>query len=136
MQKSNYYLKNNEPNTFPFVIEESKIDQIIQRYHLDNIYYNLDNKNIFKRVDRFRYKKTLIFIFIVLSIGNLHEILFNLCHLLLKIDPDDPDKGSESKKFYYWNLASEFYCDIYIWALLVLSWFTFSKLKIETKIFY
>ena len=72
----------------------------------------------------------MIFIFIVLSIGNLHEILFNLCHLLLKIDPDDPDKGSESKKFYYWNLASEFYCDIYIWALLVLSWFTFSKLKI------
>ena len=112
------------------------MEEIIQRYHLDNLYYNLDKKHIFKRVDRFENKKTLISIFSILIIGNLHEIIFNLCHLILKVDPDDPDNGIKRGKFYYWNLASEFYCDIYIGTLLVLSWLTFSKLKIETKIFY
>lgn len=112
------------------------MEEIIQRYHLDNLYYNLDKQHIFKRVDRFENKKTLISIFSILIIGNLHEIIFNLCHLILKIDPDDPDNGIKRGKFYYWNIVSEFYCDIYIGTLLVLSWLTFSKLKIETKIFY
>ena len=68
--------------------------------------------------------------------GNLHEIVFNVYHLVKKLDPDDPDQDSGKKIYYYWNIFSEFYCDIYIIALLFLSWFTFSKFKIETKIYY
>ena len=120
----------------PFVIEETKIDKIIKKYNLENIYFGLDKKNIFKRIDRYKNKKTLIIIFLILGLGNLHEIVFNLVHLIKKIDPDDPDNGSEKKTFYTWNLISEFYCDIYIATILFLCWFTFSKLKIETKIYY
>ena len=116
-------------------MEESKIDDIIQRYHLDNIYYGLDNKNIFKRVDRFNNKRTLVIIFSILALENLHEIIFSLWHFLDKRDPDNPDRDS-GKVFYYWNIVSEFCCDIYVGTLLTLSWLTFTKLKIETKIFF
>lgn len=116
-------------------MEESKIDDIIQRYHLDNIYYGLDNKNIFKRVDRFNNKRTLVIIFSILALENLHEIIFSLWHFLDKRDPDNPDRDSR-KVFYYWNIVSEFCCDIYVGTLLTLSWLTFTKLKIGTKIFF
>jgi len=102
---------------------------------LENIYYGSDKKNIFKRIDRYFYKKTLIITFLILCLGNLHEIIFNLVHLILEIDPDEPDTD-DSKKFYIWNIISEYYCDIYIGTLLFLSWLTFAKLKIETKIYY
>lgn len=132
-QKNYYYLKNNHNK--PFVIEESKIDEIIQRYDLNNIYFGLDKKNIFKRIDRYRNKKRLLAIFVILIVGNLHEIIFNLIHFIYKIDPDEPDKNGKNY-FYLWNLISEFYCDIYIGTLLFLSGLTFAKLKIETKIYY
>lgn len=127
-------MKNNENK--PFVIEESKIDQIIKKYQLDNIYFGLDKKNIFKRIDRYSNKLFLLLLFGILTIGNLHEIIFNLVHLIKKIDPDDPDKGTTKKTYYNWNLYSEFFYAIYIGTLLTLSGFTFSKLKIETKIYY
>ena len=120
----------------PFVIEESKIDEIIHKYKLDNIYFGLDKKNIFKRIDRFSNKLFLLLFFGILTIGNLHEIIFNLVHLIKKIDPEDPDEGDGKKIFYNWNLFSEFFYAIYIGTLLSLSGFTFSKLKIETKIYY
>ena len=120
----------------PFVIEESKIDEIIHKYKLDNIYFGLDKKNIFKRIDRFSNKLFLLLFFGILTIGNLHEIAFNLVHLIKKIDPDEPDEGDGKKIFYNWNLFSEFFYAIYIGTLLSLSGFTFSKLKIETKIYY
>ena len=41
-QKNYYYSKNNESQ--PFVIEESKIDEIIQKYNMENLYYGLDKK--------------------------------------------------------------------------------------------
>ena len=47
-------------------------------YDLANIYFGLDKKNIFKRTDRYNQKKTLIGVFIILIIGNLHEIIFNI----------------------------------------------------------
>jgi hypothetical protein len=133
-QKNYYYSKNNESQ--PFVIEESKIDEIIQKYNMENLYYGLDKKNIFKRIDRFEKKKVLIVIFTILCIGNLHEIIFNIVHLAKDIDPDDPDKGTEKKTFYNWNIFSEFFCDVYIGTLLVLCWITFTKLKIDTKIYF
>ena len=71
-----------------------------------------------------------------MCIGNLHEIIFNIVHLAKDIDPDDPDKGTEKKTFYNWNIFSEFFCDVYIGTLLVLCWITFTKLKIDTKIYF
>ena len=133
-QKNYYYLKNNISK--PFVIEETKIDEIIKKYDLDNIYFGLDKKNIFKRIDRYENKIILIIVFAILSIGNLHEIIFNIVHITKKIDPDDPDKDPNKKKFYRWNLFSEYFCDFYIGIILFLSGITFSKLKIETKIYY
>ena len=128
-------MNNNEGNQ-PFVIEESKIDAIIHKYKLDNIYFGLDKKNLFKRIDRYNNKLFLLILFGILTFGNLHEIIFNLVHLIKKIDPDEPDKEKGKKIFYHWNLYSEFFYAIYIGTLLTLSGFTFSKLKIETKIYY
>ena len=133
-QKNYFYLNNN--GSKPFVIEESKIEEIILKYKLDNIYFGLDKKNIFKRIDRYSNKLFLLLFFGILTIGNLHEIIFNFVHLIKKIDPDDPDKGTDKKTYYNWNLYSEFFYAIYIGTLLFLSGFTFSKLKIETKIYY
>ena len=103
---------------------------------MDNIYFGLDKKNIFKRIDRFKNKTILLIIFTILCLGNLHEIIFNIVHIVKKIDPDDPDEDPNKKTFYNWNLFSEYFCDLYIGNLLFLSGITFSKLKIETKIYY
>ena len=111
------------------------MDAIVERYNIDNIYFGLDKRNIFKRMDRYRYKEILIIFFSILSLGNLHEIIFNFVYLVLQIDPEQLI-GDNNKSFYKWNLASEYYCDFYMAILLILCWLTFTKLKIETKIYY
>ena len=111
------------------------MDAIVERYNIDNIYFGLDKRNIFKRMDRYRYKKTLIIIFSILSLGNLHEVIFNFVYLVLQIDTEQ-FIGDNNNSFYNCNLASEYYCDVYMATLLILCWHTFTKLKIETKIYY
>ena len=86
-------------------------------------------------MDRYRFKMPLIIIFSILSLGNLHEIIFNIVYLALQIDPEQLI-GDNSKSFYNWNLVSEYFCDFYMAILLILCSLTFTKLKIETKIYY
>ena len=57
------------------------------------------------------------------------------------VSPESLEKKSKSRfdqndDYYYWNIASEYLCDIYIIALLLLSFYTFAKFGIETKIYY
>ena len=149
-QKNKFYLINNDLE--PCLIEQSYIDKIINPYdhpfpipendkkpkldyHLDRIYYGLDGKNIFKRVDRYRHKKYLIPIFILLILINLHEIIFNIVLLSNGIGPEDLIiNGNEN--YDRWDIASEYLCDIYIFIILMLTAYTFYKFDIETKIYY
>ena len=148
-EQQNYYylIKNNELEIQS--LEQLAIDKIINdenhRYYLKNIYYSIDGQNIFKRVDRYRHKLLLIIIFSFLTFINFHEIVFNSIHLYKKIDPDNPDKDinkesnnfdSKSKPYNNWNIFSEFLCDLYILTIHFLSFYTFCKFGIDTKIYY
>lgn len=121
----------------PFIINKIINDK---RYHyiLDNIYYCIDGQNIFKRVDRYRHRTMLIILFGILIFINFHEILFNIIFFSFKIDPDRPDRtpNSSNNFFWYWDIASEYLCDIYILGILFLSFYTFCKFGIDTKIYY
>ena len=114
------------------------LEQIIsdknQHYYINNLYYSLDGQNIFKRIDRYRHKSLLKIIFYILIFINLHEILFNIIHLSQEIDPEYQKNNSDY--FFIWNFISEFLCDIYIVALLILSFYTFCKFGIDTKIYF
>ena len=140
-----YFIENNEKEIHS--LEQKAINKIVndenKRYYLKNIYYSIDGKNIFKRVDRYRHKLLLIIIFSFLTFINLHEIIFNSIHLYNQIDPDNPDKStntekknSEGKPYNNWNIFSEFLCDFYILTTHFLSFYTFCKFGIDTKIYF
>ena len=106
------------------------------QYHLNNLYYALDGQNIFKRVDRYWHKLFLIIIFSFLILVNFHEILFNAIHFCSEIGPDYPNIDPNKNDFFKWNLLSEFLCDFFILALIILSFYTFGKFGIDTKIYF
>jgi hypothetical protein len=137
-QQNYFYLQNDDLE--PFSISQLTIDKIISdknhRYYLKDLYYSLDGQNIFKRVDRYRHKLFLMVIFSILIFINFHEILFNIIHLSKKIDPEYPKREENLDEYFVWNLISEFLCDCYILALLILSFYTFCKFGIDTKIYF
>lgn len=113
------------------------INNPIHRYNLDNIYYTLDGQNIFKRVDRYRNKLFLKIVFCFLIFVNFHEILYNIILYCIEIDPENLSFGiGEGLKYYYWNIISEYLCNFYILAILILSFYTVCKFGIDTKIYY
>ena len=116
-QQNYFYLQNDDLE--PFSISQLTIDKIISdknhRYYLKDLYYSLDGQNIFKRVDRYRHKLFLMVIFSILIFIKREENL---------------------DEYFVWNLISEFLCDCYILALLILSFYTFCKFGIDTKIYF
>ena len=121
-----FYLKNND-NRIP-EIEEMRLKSITNKYHLDSIYYDLDNHNIFKRKDRFRFKKILITIFLFLVVFNIFEIIYNIISLSYK------KKSEEFGK--YLRLITSFISLSNILVTLILSSSIVIKMKIESSIFY
>lgn len=59
-ERNHFYLKNNN---IPPDIDEKKLKNISKRYHLDGLYYGLDNHNVFKRIDRYKKKLSLFYFF-------------------------------------------------------------------------
>ena len=125
-EKTDYYLKNNSNILLD---ENEKIEDIAKKYKLENLYYGLDNKDIFKRKDRYEHKNFLTVIFIIFCLYNLHEIIFN-CYFYF-ID----NKHTDDIKNWI-KLFTEMASIVNVGAVLVLSWLSFFKLKISTKIFY
>ena len=126
MEKNDFYLKNNSNI---LMNENEKIEDISKKYKLDNLYYGLDNKNIFKRKDRYEHKKTLTTIFIIFCVYNIHEIAFNFYYYFINnIHTDDIEKTMK--------LTTEMFSITNVGAVLILSWLSFFKLEISTKIFY
>ena len=124
--KKYFYLKNND-NRIP-EIEEMRLKSISNKYHLNGIYYDLDNHNIFKRKDRFRFKKLLIAIFLFLVVFNIFEIIFNIIRL------SDPQKSEDFDKGI--RLITSFISLSSILVTLILSSSIIIKMKIESSIFY
>lgn len=125
-EKKYFYLKQNNHRVPE--LEEMRIKSITKTYHLDGIYYDLDNHNIFKRTDRYRFKKFLIIIFTILVCFNLFEIIFNIVGLIHK-------KKSESYTEVE-RMITSIISLINILVTLVLSSFTVIKMKIKSSIFY
>lgn len=126
-EKKDFYIKLNGSN--PPELEEIRLNQIIKRYHLEGIYYSLDNHNIFKRADRYQYKIRLIIMFAILVIYNIFEIIFNIITLTVIKKPFE--KFSGHQRFLTALLSL-----INILVILILSSITVTKLKIQSYVFY
>ena len=127
-EKRYFYLNQNNNNNRIPELEEMRIKSISKTYHLDNVYYDLDHHNIFKRTDRYKYKIFLIFVFTILVCFNLFEIIFNIFSLIHK---KKSESYSESER-----IVTSIISLINILVTLVLSSFTVIKMKIQSSILY
>ena len=124
-EKNNFYLNNN---TIPKEITERQLKIISKRYHLDGLYYGLDNHNVFKRVDRYKNKIILIPLFSLLVIFNSFEIIFHIVMLKKKRKSEDYDE--------FRRAITSIISLVNILISLLLSTKTMVKLKIKSSIFY
>ena len=129
-QKDEFYLKNNKNRSTESEI--NKINDIISRYHLEGLYYNLDNEkhNIFKRIDRYQKRSILIILFVILTSYNVLEIIFSSYMLFIT------EKDSYDNYPLWQKLLTGILCVINVLAILVLSSITLIKLKIKSSVFY
>ena len=93
------------------------------------LYYSLDNHNIFKRVDRYHYKKTLLGFFIFLFAYNLFEILFNIILFFFIRKQSKEYNDFERKATLFINM-------VHIIIIQILATLTIVKRKIKTYIYY
>ena len=127
-EKKYFYLNQNNNNNRIPELEEVRIKSISKSYHLDNVYYDLDNHNIFKRTDRYKYKIFLIIIFTILVCFNLFEIIFNIIGLIHKTKSESFSPTQ--------RMITSIISLVNILVTLVLSSFTVIKMKIQSSIFY
>lgn len=126
-EKTRYYL--DAYKSTPANNESKKLKIIAKNYHLNEIYYGYDDKNLFKMVDRYKYKIILIPIFLASLSFNLFEIIFSLLSVTVW--------KSKSEDYSYTNrLLGAVICLLNILITLILSSITVQKLKIKTSVFY
>ena len=146
-EKEFFYKKIGDNNDSLIQFERKKVENINKdKYTIEKVYYSLDNKNIFKRKDRYNYnilkincskcnicfninsKHILIIIFLFLCSFNIFEIVFNIILFYnRKISTDY--SIVERRATLIINIVN-------IAIIQILATFTVVKLKIETYIFY
>ena len=125
-EKKFFYLQNKD-NRIP-ELEEMRLKNISNIYHLDGIYYDLDKHNIFKRKDRYRYKILLIILFSLLVAFNIFEIIFNIIGLNSQKKSEDYNETE--------RVIPSFISLSNILVTLILSSSIIMKRKIQSSIFY
>ena len=125
--KNDYYLNTNKNK--PVQNEIRRLKAITNKYELERLYYGLDNHNIFKRADRYKYKKWFVFIFLLLVAFNLFEFIFNIIML------SAVRRKSEDFSIFD-RLITAFISLANILVTLILSSITITKLKIQSYVFY
>ena len=126
-EEKKHFYKNDDNNRAP-ELEEIRVKEISNRYHLDKIYYDLDNHNIFKRTDRYRFKVLYIILFSLLVIFNIFEIIFNI--VMLNMDKKSEDYTNSER------IITSFISILNILVTLILSSFSIIKMKISSSIYY
>ena len=126
-ERNHFYLNNDIPK-IPTYIDEKKLKIISKRYHLDGLYYGLDNHNVFKRIDRYKHKIALIILFSSLVIFNSFEIIFHIIMLQKRKKSEEYIKSE--------RIATSVVSLVNILISLILSTITMIKLKIKSSIFY
>ena len=126
-ERNHFYLNNDIPR-LPTDINEKKLKIISKRYHLDGLYYGLDNHNVFKRIDRYKHKIALIILFSSLVIFNSFEIIFHIIMLQKRKKSEEYIKSE--------RIATSVVSLVNILISLILSTITMIKLKIKSSIFY
>jgi len=120
-------------------IENKKIQEMINdkkykkmfkeyKYILENIYYDLDGHNIFKREHRYQNKKSLLIMFSAVVIYNTIDLGINIYLMFVK---KDLNQDSDLNR-----ILTLFLNMINIVVVLVLTTITNVKLKIQTTIYY
>ncbi len=113
----------------PIDNESKKLKIITQNYHLNEIYYGYEDKNLFKMVDRYKFKIVLIPIFFASLSFNLFEIVFSVISLTVW-------KSRSEDYSYSSRIFGSIICLLNILITLILSSITVQKLKIKTSVFY
>ena len=116
--------------------ESEKLDEISKKYTISNLYYSGDRHNIFKRSillltyieDRFKDKKFLLILFILMLIVNAFELSYNTLTILLRITNTDD--------ILWVFILKKSSALIHTVVVQLLSWTTFVKVKSKTIIFY
>ena len=100
-----------------------------KKFLLENIYYDLDGHNIFKRIDRYNNKKIIFIVsFAYLTGFNIFEIIDSF---YLYIGQHDSDTFNTANRITTLTLNM-----LYITFILILTTFTIIKMKIKTCIYY
>ena len=101
--------------------------KIANSYSLNNLYYSIDNHNIFKRISRYSSKPLTILFFLILFAFEIFEVIFNIVHLCKKTPSID------FANFTRIAGAILSICNIVI--IFLLSTFTIVKMSIKTYIY-
>lgn len=124
--KKNFYLGDEENSVLVF--EEKNLHKIEGNYKIKKLYYSLDNKDIFKRRDRYHFNRILIGSFALLIIFNVFEIAINIKQLVVR------------KKYitysYPERLIFSLFSILNIINVFFLSSITIAKFRIKTYIYY
>ena len=127
-QKENFYKINKQDESI-VEVEKIRLKNILKSgLNLESIYYNLDDHNLFKRIDRYYHNRILLITFSMLSALNLFEIVFNIYFFIDKKNSDQFNKEL--------RIATIFPNIIYIFLIQFLATFLVVKKKVETSIYY
>ena len=112
------------------MINDKKYKKMFKEYKyiLENIYYDLDGHNIFKREHRYQNKKRLLIMFSALVIYNTIDLGINIYLMFVK---KDLNQDSDLNR-----ILTLFLNMINIMVVLVLTTYTNVKSKIQTTIYY
>ena len=112
------------------MINDKKFKKMFKEYKyiLENIYYDLDGHNIFKREHRYQNKICLLIMFSAVVIYNTIDLIINI---YLMIKRPNLDQDSDLKRILTLLLNM-----INIAVVLLLTTITNVKLKIQTTIYY
>ena len=127
-QKENFYKINKQDESI-VEVEKIHLKNILKsELNLKRIYYNLDDHNLFKRIDRYSRRIRLLIFFSLLTALNLFEIIFNIYFFINKKNSDQFNKEL--------RIATIFPNIFYIFLIQLLATFLVVKRKVETLIYY
>lgn len=104
--------------------DEDKIDYILKL-----TYYDLDGRNIFKRIHRFQKKIFLLICFSYLLAFNVFEFIINIYFLVNKLDYGNDFDEKHRTMTLFLNMIN-------IFIILILTTVTVVKRRIKTYIYY
>ena len=137
MEEKKYFYKNNFQDEAIVKIEENRLNNLLEskkirktNMGLDGTYFSLDEHNLFKRIDRYKWKYFYfpVILFGLMTIFNLSEIILNINFFIIRLESEDYDNWTRIV-----TLMSNM---IYISLIQIMASLTIPKFEIRTIIYY